>query len=84
LRTQILEAAGDTADREALQGMVEALEFEALQMQTRVQLVADPSSLHPVELEERQTRSGTGVGLGESFSFHIEVILTTRFRYPVP
>ncbi len=66
--------------------MVEALEFEALQMQTRVQLVAvaDPSSLHPVELEERQTRSGTGVGLGESFSFHIEVILTARFRYPVP
>jgi hypothetical protein len=84
LRTQILEAAGDTADRETLQGMVEALEFEALQMQTRVQLVSDPSSLHPVELEERQTRSGTGVGLGESFSFHIEVILTARFRYPVP
>ena len=44
--------------------------------------MADPVSLLPLWLEERQKRAGSGIGLGEPFSFYTEEILTTEFSYP--
>lgn len=64
------------------QGEADALTFQELRLESRVELMADPVSLLPVWLEERQTRAGQGVGLGEPFSFFTQEILTTEFSYP--
>jgi hypothetical protein len=82
LGAQLLAAAGQDASQEYERAGADALTFEELNLQTRVELLAHPVSMLPVYLEERQTRSGKGVGLGEPFSFHTEEILTTEFTYP--
>jgi hypothetical protein len=58
------------------------LTFQELILEGRVELMADPVSLLPLWLEERQKRAGSGIGLGEPFSFYTEEILTTEFSYP--
>ena len=77
-----LAAAGQEVPAEYLDGAADALTFEELRLETRVELMTDPESLLPVWLEERQTRAGRGIGLGEPFSFFTEEILTTEFSYP--
>ena len=81
LGAQLMEAADPQAVAEAERAGVEAMTFQELQLLARVELMTDPVSLLPVWLEERQLRSGKGTGLGEPFSFHMEEILTTDFRY---
>lgn len=44
--------------------------------------MSNPVSLLPMWLEERQTRAGSGVALGEPFSFFTQEIVTTEFSYP--
>ncbi len=82
LSVQLLEAAGPEVSEDYRQGGAAALTFEELRLESRVELMADPVSLLPVWLEERQTRAGRGIGLGEPFSFFTEEILTTEFSYP--
>ncbi len=82
LGAQILAAAGREVSSEFLQGEADALTFQELHIEGRVELMSDPVSLLPMWLEERQTRSGSGVGLGEPFSFFTQEILTTEFSYP--
>lgn len=82
LGAQLLEAAGREVSEDDLQGGGDALTFQELRLESRVELMADPGSLLPVWLEERQTRAGQGVGLGEPFSFFTQEILTTEFSYP--
>jgi hypothetical protein len=82
LGAQLLAAAGQEVPAEYLDGAADALTFEELRLETRVELMTDPESLLPVWLEERQTRAGRGIGLGEPFSFFTEEILTTEFSYP--
>ncbi len=82
LGVQLLAAAGQEVPAEYLDGAADALTFEELRLETRVELMTDPESLLPVWLEERQTRAGRGIGLGEPFSFFTEEILTTEFSYP--
>jgi len=57
------------------------LSFEELHLENRVELMADPVSLLPLWLEERQTRAGRGVGLGEPFDIYTQEIVTTDFSY---
>ncbi len=82
LGAQILAAAGREVSSEFLQGEADALTFQELHIEGRVELMSDPVSMLPMWLEERQTRSGSGVGLGEPFSFFTQEILTTEFSYP--
>jgi len=82
LGAELLAAAGRDVSEEYLQGEADALTFQELHLETRVELMADPVSLLPVWLEERQKRAGSGIGLGEPFSFYSEEILTTEFSYP--
>ena len=82
LGLQLLAAAGREVPAEYREGVAEALTFQELNLESRVELMADPVSLLPVWLEERQTRAGSGIGLGEPFSFFTEEILTTEFAYP--
>ena len=84
LGAQLLAAAGQEVPAEYLDDGANALTFDELRLETRVELMADPESLLPVWLEERQTRAGRGIGLGEPFSFFTEEILTTEFSYPQP
>ena len=82
LGAQLLAAAGREVPEDYLQGEEDALTFQELRLESRVELMADPVSLLPVWLEERQTRAGEGIGLGEPFSFFTEEIVTTEFSYP--
>jgi hypothetical protein len=82
LGAQLLAAAGREVSEDYPQGEADALTFQELRLESRVELMADPVSLLPVWLEERQTRVGQGVGLGEPFSFFTQEILTTEFSYP--
>lgn len=82
LGAQLLAAAGSEVPPEYSQGGAEALTFQELRVEGRVELMADPVSLLPLWLEERETRAGSGIGLGEPFSFYTEEILTTEFSYP--
>lgn len=82
LGAQLLAAAGQEVPDEYRQGGVPALTFEELRIEGRVELMADPVSLLPLWLEEREKRAGSGTGLGEPFSFYTEEILTTEFSYP--
>jgi hypothetical protein len=83
LGAQLLAAAGDEVPAEYRgEGAATALTFQELRLESRVELMADPVSLLPLWLEERQMRAGSGTGLGEPFSFYTEEILTTDFSYP--
>lgn len=82
LGAQLLAAGGQDVAAEYRDGSTPALTFEELQLETRIELMSDPTSLLPVWLEERQTRAGRGVGLGEPFRFFTEEIITTEFSYP--
>ena len=83
LGAQLLAAAGSEVPAEYQgEGAAAALTFQELRLESRVELMADPVSLLPLWLEERQTRAGSGIGLGEPFSFFTEEILTTDFSYP--
>ena len=82
LGAQLLAAAGGEVPAEYAEGGEDALTFQELVLEGRVELMADPVSLLPLWLEERQKRAGSGIGLGEPFSFYTEEILTTEFSYP--
>lgn len=82
LGAQLLAAAGPEAPAEYLgEGATPALTFEEMRLESRVELMADPVSLLPLWLEEREMRAGSGTGLGAPFSFYAEEILTTDFSY---
>lgn len=81
LGAQMLAAAGRDPAQEAGTDSETALTFQELQLQARVELMTDPTSLLPVWLEERQLRRGRGTGLGQPFDFHMEEIVTTEFTY---
>jgi hypothetical protein len=82
LGAQLLAAAGREIPAEYTDGTAAALTFEEIVLEGRVELMADPVSLLPLWLEERQKRAGSGIGLGEPFSFYTEEIVTTEFSYP--
>jgi hypothetical protein len=83
LGAQLLAAAGSEVPAEYQgEGAAAPLTFQELRLESRVELMADPVSLLPLWLEERETRAGSGIGLGEPFSFFTEEILTTDFSYP--
>ena len=82
LGAEILASAGREVSSDYLEGETDALTFQDLHIESRVELMSDPVSLLPMWLEERQTRSGNGVALGEPFSFFTQEIVTTEFSYP--
>ena len=82
LGAQLVAAAGAGVPAEYVDGTTEPLTFQELRLESRVELMSDPVSLLPVWLEERQTKAGSGVGLGEPFSFYTEELVTTEFSYP--
>ena len=83
LGAELLAAAGrEVPEGYRGEGATAALTFQELRLESRVELMADPVSLLPLWLEERQMRAGSGTGLGEPFSFYREEILTTDFSYP--
>ncbi|MBT8478101.1 MAG: hypothetical protein KJO06_04225 [Gemmatimonadetes bacterium] len=82
LGAQLLAAAGRDVPAEYREGGADALTFQELSIEGRVELMADPVTLLPLWLEERQKRAGSGIGLGEPFTFYTEEILTTDFSYP--
>lgn len=82
LGAQLLAASGREVPAGYGEGGESPLTFQELILEGRVELMADPVSLLPLWLEERQKRAGSGIGLGEPFSFYTEEILTTEFSYP--
>ena len=82
LGVQLLAASGREVPAGYGEGGESPLTFQELILEGRVELMADPVSLLPLWLEERQKRAGSGIGLGEPFSFYTEEILTTEFSYP--
>ena len=82
LGVQLLAASGREVPAGYGEGGASPLTFQELILEGRVELMADPVSLLPLWLEERQKRAGSGIGLGEPFSFYTEEILTTEFSYP--
>jgi hypothetical protein len=84
LGAQLLAARGREVPAGYGEGGESPLTFQELILEGRVELMADPVSLLPLWLEERQKRAGSGIGLGEPFSFYTEEILTTEFSYPRP
>ena len=82
LGAQLLAATGRELPAGYGEGGESPLTFQELILEGRVELMADPVSLLPLWLEERQKRAGSGIGLGEPFSFYTEEILTTEFSYP--
>ncbi len=82
LGAQLLAATGREVPAGYGEGGESPLTFQELILEGRVELMADPVSLLPLWLEERQKRAGSGIGLGEPFSFYTEEILTTEFSYP--
>lgn len=81
LGAQLLATAGREAAASPPDGGPPLI-FEQLELESRVELLADPVTLLPLLLEERQTRRGSGIGLGEPFSFFTEETVSTEFRYP--
>jgi hypothetical protein len=81
LGAQLLAAAGREVPADYGRDAGSVLSFEELHLENRVELMADPVSLLPLWLEERQTRAGRGVGLGEPFDFYTQEIVTTDFSY---
>jgi len=82
LGAQLLAATGREVPAGYGEGGESPLTFQELVLEGRVELMADPVSLLPLWMEERQKRAGSGIGLGEPFSFYTEEILTTEFSYP--
>jgi len=80
LGAQLLSTAGRDPATPPADGGTPVI-FEQLELESRVELLADPVSLLPLLLEERQMRRGSGIGLGEPFSFSTEEVVRTEFRY---